>query len=922
MSLGFRLLGNVEVVRGEEPQPIGPAGPRSVLVSLLLEAGQPVSLDDLVVRVWGDEAPGSARGILHSYFTRLRTALAGEHQIVRRGHGYVLDVDPDHVDVHRFRRLSGRARRSADAEEKLGFLDEALDLWRGEPFAGLDSPWLREFRTALLAERDETLVTRTDLQLELGRHARVLPTLTSRAEHHPYDERLAGQLMLALHGTGRQADALRHFQKVKTLLAQELGVDPGPALRAVHQAILRDETTVDDRAARPGPADEDPGLPPPVPRQLPAPPRAFTGRDRELEALADAPVSVIVGPGGVGKTCLALRWAHDNAGRYPDGQLFVDLRGFAPSGDRVPPETAVRAFLSALGVKPAAVPQDLAAMSGLYRSLVADKRLLVVIDNALDADQVTPLLPGTPRCPVVVTSRNRLTTLVSSHHADLISLDVLDGAAARQLLVSRLGPSRTAAEPAAVTRLADACGGLPLALSIVVGRAQEHPEFALTALADELVDSGSTLNALEIGTDLSIRAVLRTSLAALAGEPAELFTLLGLVPGPDISLDAAASLAGKTYAATRTALRVLERASLVQQHEPGRFRLHDLVRAYARELAQLSRDNEQITAALHRLTCFYLHTLVHAVTLADAGRPPITPVPLPAGCTPVPLRDSTEAKRWVNTEAENIRAVRSLAKERAWHKIVWQLAWGSSSLYATQGDAHHAIGVWRDGLAAAQILGERSSECLARRVIAQALTRTGRHEEAVQHVEVALTIAEELGDVSQRVLSLNAWSEISVRAQRIAEAVELSTEAWQLATELPPAIRAWVGNHLAWALQLEKRYEQALAISEKTLALADEARMNNIRPALLDTLGTIHLGLGNVDRAIAYLEEALALFGDEMFSIPDTLLTLGAAYEKLGRHDLAVKSLRQAVDLYHQQHREHDGRQARRALDELLREIP
>ncbi|WP_326565216.1 BTAD domain-containing putative transcriptional regulator [Amycolatopsis rhabdoformis] len=922
MSLDFRLLGNVEVLRGEQPQPIGPAGPRAILVALLLEAGQPVSLDDLVVRVWGDHAPGSARGMVHSYFTRLRTALAGEHQIVRHGHGYVLDAAPERVDVHRFRHLIFRARRAEAAEEAVGCYDEALELWRGEPFAGLDSPWLREFRTALRAEHEEALLARTDLQLELGRHAQVLPTLTSRAGRHPFDERLAGQLMLALHRTGRQADALRHFQKVKAMLADELGVDPGPALRSVYQAILRDETIVDDPSPRAGAAQHDPGLPPPVPRQLPAPPRAFTGRGRELEALASAPVSVVVGPGGVGKTCLALRWAHDHAGRFPDGQLFVDLRGFAPSGERVAPETAVRAFLSALGVKPAAVPPDLAAMCGLYRSLVADKHLLVVIDNALDADQVIPLLPGNPRCPVVVTSRNRLTTLVTSHHADLLTLDVLDGAAARQLLVARLGPTRTGAEPAAVTRLADACGGLPLALSIVVGRAQEHPEFALTALADELADSGSPLNALEIGTDLSIRAVLRTSLAALAGEPAELFTLLGLVPGPDITLDAAASLAGTTYAATRTALRVLERASLVQQYEPGRFRLHDLVRAYARELAHDSRDNEHQTSALHRLTCFYLHSLVRAVTLADAGRPPITPVPLPPGCTPVPLRDAAEAKRWVNTEAANIAAVRSAAIDREWHRIVWQLTWGSSSLYATQGDAHHAIGVWREGLAAAQILGDRGSECLAERVIAQAFTRTGAHEEAVEHVKLALAIAEELGDVPQRVLCLNAWSEICVRAQRIPEAIELSSGAWELATDLAPAIRAWVGNHLAWALQLEKHHDEALVISEQTLVLADEANMNNIRPAILDTLGTIHLGLGNLDRAVAYLEEALALFGDEMFSIPDTLLTLGAAYRRLGRTDLALKSLRQAVELYHQQHREHDERQARHALDELVREGP
>ncbi|MEV6905039.1 BTAD domain-containing putative transcriptional regulator [Amycolatopsis sp. NPDC051372] len=892
---------------------------------LLLDAGQPVSLHDLVMRVWGNRAPNSARGILHSYFSRLRTALADEHQIVRRGHGYVLDAPPENVDVHRFRELVRRSRRAAAAEAALALFDDALGLWRGEPFAGLDSPWLREFRAALHAERAGVLLDRADLALELGRHAQVLPGLTVRVEQYPFDERLAGQLMVALHRTGRQAEALLHFQQVRKLLASELGVNPGPALRAVHQEILTGDAEMSEprRQSAPGvispqphDLDDEDVLPPLIPRQLPAPPRSFTGREKELEVLSatPAPVSVIVGPGGVGKTALALHWAHEHVGEYPDAQLFVDLRGFDPSGERVCPDAAMRTFLIALGVKPAAIPRDGAAMSGLFRSLAADKRLLVIIDNARDVDQITPLLPGNPQCSVVVTSRTRLTGLVSRHGADLITLDVLDDSDAHDLLVTRLGPARASAEPAAVRRLVDACAGLPLALSIVVGRAQEHPDFSLTSLADELVDASSTLNALDVDADLGIRAVLLTSFAALDDEAADLLMLLGLTPGADIALDTAASLAGKTYAAIRTALRALERASLVRQYQPGRFRMHDLVRAYAREQAERNLGLDRREAGLRRLVSFYLHTLVRTVQLADPGRPPISPIPLPVGCTPVPLRDRCEALRWVTAEADNIAAVRVTAKMLGWHEAVWQLAWGSSSLYATQGNPGESLSIWQDALAAAHAVGDENLECLPHRCIAQSLTRTGNHEQALDHICRALAIAERSSDVVQQVLSLQVLSEIHMRQQHTREALDTISSAWRLVTGQSAALRATIANHFAWCMKLEHRYPEAREMAERSLTLAEEAEAHKLRPTILDTLGTILAETGNLEQAVDRLEEAVALFGDELFSVSDTLYTLGCTYRTLGRDDLAEKNFGQALELFQQQQRGREARLAQAAL--------
>ena len=697
-ELEFRLLGEVAAVRDGVPVFLGPARLRSVLAVLLLAAGNPLSLDELVDRVWGDGAPKQARSSLHSYFSRLRSTVA----IARRGHGYVLAVDPEAVDVHRFRRLA--------ASGQLSDLDAALALWRGEPFAGVESPWLDQMRTALLAQREAVLLDRADRKLELGQHAELLADLTARAELTTTDERLAGQLMLALHRSGRSADALRHFEKIRAALADELGVDPGPALRSVHESVLRNEIAY-------------------VPRQLAAAPRSFAGRRDELKALAElAPLTVIVGPGGIGKTTLALHWAHSCADSFPDGQLSADLGGVEPS-------VVMRNFLLALGISPAVIPEDPAATTGLYRSVLADKRVLIVLDNAGTAEQVTALLPGGTTCAVVATSRNRLTSLVSKHNAVLLGLDVLDESDAYSLLVSRLGADRAEAEPQAVAELLAACGGLPLALSITVGRAREHPDFPLAALAGELREAG--LSAFEVDTEIGIRAVLSTSYTSLSAVQADVFALLGLAPGPDIGLAAVASLADQTVASTRAVLRALERGSLLQQHSPGRFRLHDLVRSYAREQAGERFPAEVRDAALRRLVDFHLHTLVVA-----------------AHC--------------VNAYAGNMR---------------------------------DELAGWRSALAAARALDDLDAIGLAHRFISRAAARLGDHGEAMDHARVALWLAEEADRPFDRIFAMLSLCEIHWRQRKFGAAAELGLRAWQLVQPLEPLVRAQDGRHeQAWRL--------------------------------------------------------------------------------------------------------------------------
>ncbi|MCU7723950.1 NB-ARC domain-containing protein [Actinoplanes sp. KI2] len=502
----FRLLGPVEVYGPMGPVEVGSARQRSVLAVLLLDANRGVSTDQIVGRVWGDRRlPDRPRNAVQTYVSLLRRALAGVERVAlaRQPNGYVLRVDERRVDVHTFRALVAQARDTDDSDRAVLLFTRALALWRGEAFDVLDTPWLSTVRAVLDRERLAAERELVDLQLRKGRHGALLAQLSERADEYPLDERLAGQLMLALVRSGRQAEALRHYQRVRRLLADELGTDPGPALRRLHHQILTDDPAlavvadVPDRPVRVAPARV-------APRQLPPAPRLFTGRARELAFISDvveagdeeqdtATVLAIIGTGGIGKTWLALHWAHRNRDLFPDGQLYVNLRGFDPSERPLGPSTVLRGFLFALGIDPAAVPLDTDARAGLYRSLVADRRMLVVLDNARDAAQVAPLLPGSRSCRVLVTSRRNLTGLITAYGARPLVLDMFSDDESLELLTRHLGGARAAAEPHALADIRLQCAGLPLAISVVAARAVTHPDFRLSVIADELRDASTRL---------------------------------------------------------------------------------------------------------------------------------------------------------------------------------------------------------------------------------------------------------------------------------------------------------------------------------------------------------------------------------------------------------------------------------------------
>jgi DNA-binding SARP family transcriptional activator len=706
-AVEFRLLGPVQVRAGGRPVDVGAARQRCVLAVLLLNANRPVSADQLVERVWGSgPLPDRPRNAVQVYVSLLRRSLASAEGVViaRHSGGYLIDVDEQCVDVREFRALIGQARATGQDNDAIALFEQALTLWRGEALSALDTPWINSARATLDKERQAAERDLTDLQLGQGRHGTLLARLSTWAEQHPLDERLAGQLMLALYRSGRQADALHHYRQVREHLADELGADPSPALQRLHQQLLTDDPAL---APLPSQQNEDPpdtSEPAPatrdtvVPRQLPADIAHFSGRADALKILnaltgrvsgtgGAVVISVIDGSAGIGKTALAVHWAHRHADRFPGGQLYVNLRGFDPAGTPVQAAEAIRGFLAALGVSSPQIPPDLEEQAALYRSLLAGRQMLIVLDNARDPEQVRPLLPGAAGCLVLVTSRNRLTSLVVLQGADPVTLDLLTFDEASELLARRLGADRVAAEPGAVDDLIGLCARLPLALNITAGRAAAHPSFLLATLADQLRDTHHRLAALDAGdTAANTRAVFSWSYRTLGGEAARMFRLLGVHPGPDITVLAAASLTATTPDQARTALDELTAVHLLSEHAPGRYGFHDLLRAYAMEQARTRDTDEERHQALRRAVEHYLHTAAagHRV-LAPLQRSPIPLREPAAGVATHPVPDPLSALLWFDQEHDCLLTIQRLACSQGWDVQVCLLAWTMDTYHSRGG---------------------------------------------------------------------------------------------------------------------------------------------------------------------------------------------------------------------------------------------
>ena len=609
------------------------------------------------------------------------------------------------------------------------------------------------------------------------------------------------------------------------------------------------------------------------PAQLPAVVAGFTGRAfalAELEAAIGGGtptvvISAIGGMAGVGKTALAVHFAHQVAARFPDGQLYVNLRGFDPAGPPLAPAAAIRGFLEALNVPSARIPPGPEAQAGLYRSLLAGRRMLILADNVHDPSQVRPLLPGTPGCLVLVTSRNQLTGLAATDGARLIGIDVMTEAEARDLLAARLGPDRVAAEPGAVAELIGLCGRLPLALAIMAAHAASRPASPLSLLAAEL--HSRRLDALATGDDpaADVRAVFSWSYRALAPAAARLFRLLGLHPGPDFTETAAASLAGIPIRSAHRALEALTAMNLVTEEGSGRFALHDLVRGYAAELARATEPEPQQHAAAGRMLDFYLHT-AHAASLQLVPKPLLSPVALPPrhpGVAPDQLADGAAARMWFDAERLVLLALIGQAASSGWSTHAAQLAWDLRDHLSRGGYFQELMTSHTTALEVCQSQGDRHGEARSHTGIASAHGWLGHHGEASSHLLRALDLFAELGD--------------TVR---------------QATTHLD----------LGWVLSNQGRISDALGHAEKALDLYRAAGDQHGQAGSLNSIGWSHALLGNYQRAVTCCQEALALqrqIGDRRHEAA-TLDSLGYAYDYLGQRDRAIACYQQAVTLHHE----------------------
>jgi DNA-binding SARP family transcriptional activator/transcriptional regulator with XRE-family HTH domain len=601
-GLYFGVLGPLVVYRRGVPVNVGTPAARALLGLLTLHPGVALSRELLISALWGDDPPSTAVATVQSYVSRLRSAIdAGRRTHARsgllssEGTSYRLNIAEDQLDLFAYRGHVARARAAA-AARRLGAANRefaaAVEIWRGEPLADIDR--LREHPAvvALSIQRAAVIVEYAEVAAASGRYERLIPALIDLVSHDPLNERAHAALMIALAGSGQQAAALKVYEDIVRRLDDQLGVRPGAQLNEALTQVLRQ----DFEPAGSSQANLVAGRV--VPRQLPAAAAGFVGRERELSRLSglltDLPgtagtVVAIGGTAGVGKTTLAVHWANQIASQFPDGQLYLDLRAADPSGGQVASTTAVRRLLTAFRLPAESIPADLEDQSALYRSQLARRRVLVVLDNAHDVAQVRPLLPGGPGCLAVVISRTTLIGLIVAQGAFSITLEPFDDAGARALLDARLGARRTADEPEAVAELIEWSAGLPLALAVISARAATRTSYSLAAIVLELKNSPDRLDVLATGDAVTdLRESLSWSYRHLSETSARMFRSLGLHADPEVSAEAAARLAGLPLAAARACLRELSNANLLAEPVPGRYTFPDLLRAYAAEQARAS----------------------------------------------------------------------------------------------------------------------------------------------------------------------------------------------------------------------------------------------------------------------------------------------------------------------------------------------
>jgi DNA-binding SARP family transcriptional activator/tetratricopeptide (TPR) repeat protein len=908
----FAVFGPMRAWRGDIELNLGPHRQRALLATLVVAGGRPTGVSELVDVLWAADPPASAVNVVHRYVGVLRRVLEPGlavrdvgHLLLRASGGYWLagDVSSDLAD---FRRIFAQAERSETPREVAELYARALDIARAPIALGIDhAVRANPMFSAVDRERADAASRAADAALALGEADAaqlILPSLRRVASVEVFNEPLQARLMLVLAAAGLQADALATFETIRLLLDHELGLDPGTELRRAYQQLLSaPSVTLASQAEQRASTTRAQ-----VPAQLPPSPADFAGRGAELRAAMEMlrvaepgrPAAVVItaieGMAGIGKTTLAVEWAHQIADQYPDGQLYVNMRGFDQGGRLLAPADAVRGFLDALGFDRDRMPIDLDELAGLYRSQLAGRRILVVLDNARDTEQVRPLLPGGSGCLVIITSRNKLGGLVATAGARPLLVDVLSTAESNELLTRRLGAARLGAEPGAVAAVVTACAGLPLALAIVAARIALNSTLTFAAVAGELTTSAAGLEAMSVGEDGSgdLRTVFSWSYRALPAESARLFRLMAAHPGPDISIPAAVSLSGTAEQLVRIGLSKLVSSNLLTEVSPERYAFHDLLRAYATELLDAGDGSERLEAEA-RVVDHYVHSARACFSLQV--RPPIAdPDPPHRGVIHEAPKDMASARRWFRGEKTVLKAVVELAIKIGAYRSACLLVldWRPLDEHIRSADVlpqiEAAVRVSVTVGIEAAIAAELHMDAANR------YTWIQDFERAEPHFLQALHTFEDLEDSSRQIYTLTNMVRWLVHQRRLDEACSYANRAVEIGRQGVDSLAlTYALDAAAFAYIESGDAHKGIVFNEESVRMFRELPAETAIGSLaiaLGNLGEAHLAVGAYSQAISCLQESVELaanLDDEEFQTK-VLPMLGDALLKMDRAQDAV----------------------------------
>jgi len=899
--LKFRLLGPVEVL--VVGQPLNLAGKQSdVLAALLIDAGQSIPLYELATRVW-EIPPPAANSALYAHLSRIRRVLTeDEVSLTKTSRGYAIHVPRDRVDVFQFQQLIEEGRKPGiEDRTSAALLRQALDLWAATPLTGMSSIWAAGVRESLEQQRITAATLWARVQIRLGLPESVVTELALLLASRSLVEPLAAELMRALHACGRSAEALEWFARTREHLIEKLGTEPGQELRDLHVAILRggpeaaqehDSAVIRRRSAA-------------VPAQLPAYATDFTGRGEYLRELDDllsvteARMIVICGTAGVGKTTLAVHWAQVSKERFPDGQLHVNLHGFSGQEPMKPAEALTR-FLHAFGVPPGEVPANVDEAAALFRSLLVDKKVLILLDNAASADQVRPLLPGAADCLVLITSRNRLSRLVARDGARRISLDVLPMEDAVALLGKLLG-ARGASEASAIRDLAQACARLPLALRIAAAAIADRTHQRIADFVHALAD-GDPLDVLSVTDDqrAAVRTAFEVSYQALPNDTKRVFCMIGAFPGADFTIAAIAALADIEAALVGQILDQLAAIHMIEQVSDRRYALHDLLRLYAKDRCQAHIAEIERLAALRRLCRYYL-------AMADAGARQVSPQLFRLEVASVLehrgqsiFADPREAVEWLDSERANLVAVTHVAERERLHPLAWLIADSLRGYLDLRQNKPDWLAIAESGLAAATDAGHLAGQAAAHHNLALVCRSTGRFERAFDHLAQARTLSSEAGWSEGHTAALCNLGILYAHQGQMQEAVEHYGQALAAnrKTRRLAGIAVNLGN-LAEAYRHMNELPQAIALVTEALSLYTEIDAPTGCGIALVNLGGMHQELGDTELALSYVERGLAIHRklSDLYHEAEALSELSRAYCAAGRPDAAVYAAKAALEI-------------------------